>query len=117
MTTYSLALFLHIVGALGMFPPFGLEGVALMNVRRAATAEQFRQWASVFGLLRRLGPASLGLLLLAGLYMAATAWGPQAWITTAFLTLILIALMGARNGLRLAAIGRRLATPQGPLTV
>ncbi len=98
MTAYSIALFLHIVGALALFAALGLEGVALLRLRRAATAEQVREWASVYGLLRRLGPASLGLLLLAGLYMTATTWRAQAWITTAFVSMLLLPLLGAPNG-------------------
>ncbi len=116
MTAYSIALFLHIVGALALFAALGLEGVALLNLRHSATAEQVREWAKVSGLVRWLGPASLGLLLLAGLYMTATTWGPQAWIITAFATMLLLPVLGSRSGLRLAAVGRALATERGPLS-
>jgi hypothetical protein len=115
MNAYSIALFLHIVGALALFATFGLEGFALFSLRRAATAEQVRAWASVFGLLRRLWPASLGLLLLAGLYMTATTWGWQPWILTGLATMLLLPIVGARSGLRLAAVGRALAGERGPL--
>jgi hypothetical protein len=115
MTPYSIALFLHIVGALALFVALGLEGVVLFNLRRAATAEQVREWARVSGLNRRLSPASLGLILLAGLYMTVTTWKSQEWINTAFLTMLLLPVFGALNGRRLAAVGRSLATEQGPL--
>jgi hypothetical protein len=116
MTAYSIALFLHIVGALALFAAFGLEGVALLSLRRAATTEQVREWARVFGLVRRLSPASLGLLLLAGLYMTATTWRAQAWITTALLTMILFPVLGALSGRPLATTVRALATERGPLS-
>jgi hypothetical protein len=116
MTAYSIALFLHIVGALALFAALGLEGVALLRLRRADTAEQVREWTGVFGLLRRLGPASLGLLLLAGLYMTATTWGGQAWITTAFVSMLLLPVLGAPNGLRVAAIARDVSAERGPLS-
>src|SRR5262245_5281993 len=115
MTAYSIALFLHIVGALALFAAFALEGVALLGMRRAASAEQVREWASIFTLQRRIGPASLGVLLLAGLYMTATAWGRQAWTITGLATMFLLPLLGARSGARLAAVGRALATERGPL--
>ena len=34
MTLYSLALFVHILGALALFGAMGLEWVALLNLRR-----------------------------------------------------------------------------------
>jgi hypothetical protein len=115
MTAYSIALFLHIIGALALFAALALEGVALLNLRRAETAEQVREWAKVSGLNRRLGPASLGLLLLAGLYMTATTWRAQGWINTALLTMLLLPVFGALNGRWLAAIGRSLVAERGPL--
>jgi len=54
MTLYSLALFLHIVGALGLFIALGLEWTGLWYLRRAGTAEQAQQWLLAFTLLRRI---------------------------------------------------------------
>jgi hypothetical protein len=108
---------MHIVGALAPFVALGLEGVVLVNLRRAETVEQVREWAKVSGLNRRLGPGALGLLLIAGLYMTITALGPQAWIVTGFATMLLLPVVGAPNGLRLAAGGRSLADELGPLSV
>ena len=47
MTLYSIALFLHVVGALLLFVTLTVEGVALLQVRRAATAEAAEGAAAV----------------------------------------------------------------------
>jgi hypothetical protein len=116
MSFYSVALFLHIVGVLGLFVTLGLEWASLVYLRRATTAEQAREWLSVFGLLRRMGPTSLVTTLLPGLYMAATVWGWVAWIGVALAAMLLLPVFGARNGSRMAAIGQTAATESGLLS-
>src|SRR5437867_2127871 len=69
MTGYTIALFLHIVGALGMFVALAFEWVAWAGLRRSATVQEARGWLGLLGVVRRVGPASLGLILVAGLYM------------------------------------------------
>ncbi len=63
------------VGALGLFVALGIEWTALLRLRGAATVEQAREWLGLFALVRRLGPASLVVVLLAGMYLAGTTWG------------------------------------------
>jgi hypothetical protein len=110
MNLYSIALFLHIVGALGLFIALGLEWASLLNLRRAATAEQVREWLDLFAWTRRLGPISLAVILLAGLYMTATAWRGAAWIVVALAAMVLMVVLGATlTGLRMPAIGRAVA--------
>ena len=117
MSLYSVALFLHITGALGLFAAFALDWTALAALRRARTAEQIREWVSVYPALQRIGPASVGLLLIFGLYMTATAWGPTAWISLGFFSLIAIAALGAVSGIRLARSIASIANGSGPLSV
>jgi hypothetical protein len=117
MTLYSLALFIHIVGALGLFIGLGLEWASLWYLRRATTAEQAQQWLLVFALLRRLYPAAWAAILLAGIYMTATVWGGVAWIGVAFAAMFLLPILGAAiSGRRLAAIGPALTAEQGWLS-
>lgn len=118
MTFYSIALFLHIVGALGLFVALGLEWTSLLYLRRATTIEQAREWLSTFGLLRWVGTSSLGLILLAGFYMMATAWGGAAWTGIALAAMILLAALGgALTGPRMAAVGRAVAAESGSLSL
>ena len=116
MTLYPVALFLHIVGALGLFTALALEWTSLRQLRRAATAEQAREWLGAVRLVRLVGPASLVVLLVPGLYMTATAWGWVPWITVALGAMALLPPLGAFNGLRLARIGPVVAAEQGPLS-
>src|SRR5258708_6623476 len=114
MTPYSVALFLHIVGALGLFAALGLEWTSRSFVGRAATGEQVREWLSVLGMTRRLGPTALVLILLPGFYMMATSWGGAAWILVALAAVVLIAILGASlTGARMGPIGRAAGTASG----
>ena len=44
MSVYSIAVFLHIVGALGIFAAIGLDWAGLSNLRRATDTTQVREW-------------------------------------------------------------------------
>jgi hypothetical protein len=117
MTLYSIALFLHIVGSLGLFVALGLEWTSLVSLRRASTSEQAREWLGVLGGTRRLGPASLAAILLSGFYMMAVTWGWVGWIVVALAAIVLIAVVGATlTGLRIGAVGRAAAAESGPLS-
>ncbi|HYN88256.1 MAG TPA: hypothetical protein VER55_06990 [Ardenticatenaceae bacterium] len=94
MTLYSVALFLHIVGALGFFVALGIEWTALLHLRRATTTEQTREWLGVFAGLRGVASISEAAILLPGLYMAATTWGIAAWIATTLAAWLLIGILG-----------------------
>jgi hypothetical protein len=115
LTLYSIALFLHIAGALGVFAALALDWVGITNLRRARTAEQVRDWAGVYGVIRGLGAASVGALLVFGLYMTAVTWGPTGWIGIGFLSLLFIAVLGAVGGVRLGRILAVAASGQGIL--
>jgi hypothetical protein len=117
MAFYTVGLFLHVVGALGLFAAVSLEWTILLHLRRATTAEQAREWLMVIAGLRRVYPAAFVLILLSGFYMTATAWGGTAWIGVALAVLLLLALVGATlTGVRMPAIGRAVAAETGPLS-
>jgi hypothetical protein len=118
MTAYTLTLFLHIVGALGIFVALGLEWTALTRLRRAATADQVREWLQLPPLLRRIGPPALGLILLTGIYMTFTSWrGDAGWVAVALGAMVLfLPALGALNGIRFGAIARGVAGASGPLS-
>ena len=114
---YSIALFLHIVGALVYFIALGLEQASLVYLRRATLVEQARDWLSVFSSLRLLGPISLVVILLSGFYMMATSLGWTGWIIVALFSLILIAVIGGIvAGPRMGAIGQMIAKESGTVS-
>lgn len=104
---YSISLFLHIVGALGMFIGLGLEQAGLFNLRRATSAAQAREWLSLVDAKRRIeGPSAL-VIVATGFYMVATSWRHQAWPGLSFLAMVLMAILGAAvTGRKLSAIRR-----------
>src|SRR3954470_19159086 len=96
MSAYSIALFLHIVGAIGFFVALGLEWTTVMQLKRAATAEQVRDWLAASGSLKRVSMVSTLTLLLAGIYMMATAWGGIAWLIVSFVAIALMMVVMGR---------------------
>jgi len=113
---YPISLFLHIVGALGLFTSLAFEQAGLFNLRRAQTNAQAREWLSrLRGLQRIQGPSAL-LLLATGLHMMATRWSSQAWAGLGLVGMVLMAVIGAAvTGRRMKAIGQALPAGDGQL--
>lgn len=110
MSVYAIVVFLHVVGALGVFAAMGLEWTCVANLRRASTVAQVREWARLLRNIRMLeAPAGLTILV-TGLYLS-TRWGEQPWIGLGLLGLIIIGVLGgALTGRRAAAIARAVPT-------
>jgi hypothetical protein len=117
MSYYSIALFLHIVGVLGLFVALGLEWTGLWQLRGVTTAEQVRAWLRSSKNARRFGMVAMLTILISGASMMATVWGPVAWIAVSLGVLILMVVLAvALSGPRMAAIGRALTTEKGPVS-
>ncbi|HKW73219.1 MAG TPA: hypothetical protein VJQ08_10375 [Candidatus Dormibacteraeota bacterium] len=86
MSFYSIALFLHVVGAVLLFVLLTIEGLGLQ--RGFATASMNRV----------LGPISAAAIFIPGLYMTATTWGFIPWIVVGIATYVAIAAVGAITG-------------------
>ena len=106
MTLYSIALFVHIVGAVLLFVTLTVEGIALRQLPRAATIEAAQVAAASLRLNRIVGPLSALGVLIPGLYMMATNWGWVAWIVVALISWLLLAVLGAVNGIRIVGLER-----------
>jgi hypothetical protein len=87
MDVYSIALFVHIVGALLLFALLAIEGVGL------------RAGIPTAQLNRILGPISALAILLPGLYMMKAQWGWAGWIVVGITSWVLIAVVGAFTGI------------------
>jgi hypothetical protein len=117
MNIYSIALFLHIVGALGLFVALGLEWTGLRQIRSAISLEQVRPWMGILKNDRKVGFASMLTAVITGIYMMVTVWGVRAWISVTLASLVLlIGLSIVLTGPRMVAVGRSLATEKGPLS-
>ena len=114
MNVYSIALFLHIVGALGFFVALGLEWTGLWQIRSAVRPEPVRAWMGILRSASRVGMTSMLTTVISGFYMMATAWGGVAWIIVTLGALVLVIVLSvALTGPRMVAIGRSLATEKG----
>ena len=113
---YSISLFLHIVGALGLFASLAFEQAALLNLRHASTTPQAREWLSLMrGLQRLQGPSAL-VLVTTGLYMMITSWRHQTWAGLGLVGMVLMAIIGiVVTGRRMKALGRALPVDHGPI--
>lgn len=118
MSLYTLALFLHIVGAIGTFIGVGVWLVAAEALWRTRRVEQVRTLTRLVQPSGVIAIVSILLLGIAGFYMALTAWGEQAtWIIVATISFVLLAPFGAFViDPRLRALARAAAAaPDGPL--
>ena len=106
MFLYSIALFLHVIGALLLFVMLTVEGIALRQLHRAAATEAAQGAAALLRLNRMVGPLSALGVLVPGVYMTVTTWGWVAWIVVALISWALIAVLGAVSGIRILALER-----------
>jgi hypothetical protein len=74
MSHYLIALYLHILGALGFFIALGLEWTSLRRMRASVDASEIRQWLSLANGSGRLGMPSMLLLLISGGLMTYSVW-------------------------------------------
>jgi len=118
MTLYTTALFIHILGAIGVFIGVSVWLFAAMALRRAQSVGQVRALTGLILPSSVVAIDSILLLGVAGFYMAITAWGERAtWIIVATISFLLLAPFGAFViDPRLRALGKATTTlPDGPL--
>lgn len=107
MNLYTLALFAHILGALGLFIGIGLQWISVLRARQVQTVAQVREWTSLTSVTESLVPVASLLILLAGVYMTVTSWGWETpWIDVSLAALVLLGALGG------AVINRRIKAIQ-----
>ncbi len=119
MSTYTLELFLHVSGAIGVFAGAGIWLFGLSALRRARRVEQVR--AIAWLIIVTIPFMVLGLVLMgaAGLGMAISTWGLQTpWIIVSLVSLVLFApinvfILDPRMRALFAKAGEE---PEGPLS-
>src|SRR5690242_3844784 len=106
MTLYTVALFLHILGAVTIGAADALLLVGLLRARGARTVAEVRLWSGLAEGSGRMIPLAVIVLLLPAVYMVVTAWGwATAWIDVALGALLILPLLGRTVlGPRLAAL-------------
>lgn len=117
MNTFSIALFLHIVGALGVSMALGLEWLGLSQIRETTAPDEIRAILRFVISTTRIGFVSMLSTVITGIYMVLAGVGWVPWILVVIGALILaIAIARALTAPRMAAIGRALAAEKGPVS-
>jgi uncharacterized membrane protein len=118
MNLYTLMLFVHISGAIGIFGSLGAMLFGAIALRRAQHTEDVRLLARLINIAGNVAAVCIVILGIAGFYMAATVWGVSAtWIIVATIGFILLAPFGLLViDPRVRAIAKQArATPDGLL--
>lgn len=119
MSLYTVALFVHVVGAIGTFIGVSVWLFAAVALRRVQQVGQVRALTSLIQPSGVLAVVSILLLGIAGFYMAITVWGERAtWIIVATICFVLLAPFGVFViDPRLRAVAKAAAAaPDGPLS-
>jgi hypothetical protein len=103
---YPFAVYLHLLGAFGLFAALVLEWLAVTQVQRSTAVAESKTWSRVLALARRMGPPSMALLVVPGLAMALTRWNFLAWPAVALLGMAMMVAIGLllRNGPMLSVV-------------
>ena len=91
MSRYSIVLFLHVCGDVGIFVGLGAQLLSLMALRRAKAVEQVRTILKLIAMSDPIAVISALLTIIVGLYLALTVWGLlTGWIAVALGSLIVL---------------------------
>lgn len=118
MSIYALALFLHVVGVVGIFAGLAIWLFSAVVLWRAENVEQVRVIAGPTVSAGNVVVGGIVILAAGGFTMAWLAWGIQAaWLDVATVAFVLLAPVGALAiDPRVKAIARLAGTaPDGPL--
>jgi hypothetical protein len=114
---HDAAHFLHVVGALGLTAAFGVEAAGLAGLRRATDADEALLWLRSRRWVLLVGPASIGLVLVTGIYLTVVEWGWDAWILVSLASLVAIAgIGGLLTGIPMARLTPAVEQASGPLS-
>src|SRR5690242_17724831 len=93
--TRLILLFLHVTSAMGIVAGFGIEGLVLVQLRAARSADEARGALANTRYVQRVAGSSLLGAIITGIYLATVYWSWRgAWMGVAFVTVVAIALVG-----------------------
>lgn len=94
---YEVALFVHILGVVGIAGAAVAFWIAMSVLRRIATVEAMRSWSTLAVWSDRAFPVAALVVIAAGAYMVEDVWSwGDGWINTSLIALV---VMGAGGGL------------------
>ncbi|MGZ3637528.1 MAG: hypothetical protein ACXVCX_06770 [Ktedonobacterales bacterium] len=93
---YTVALFIHVLGVIGLFVAVGLVDVAYVQMRRAVTLDQLREWATTAQFAGKSIVFTSLVVLIPAVYMVIVAWRfTTPWVAASLITVIALAILGA----------------------
>lgn len=117
MNTFSTALFLHIIGSLGVSAALGVEWIGMSQIQRMTVPKEIFAILQIVKSTNRLGFISMLVTVMTGFYMVLEAIGFVPWIIVVLAALFLvIALSRTLTAPRMTAIGRTLTTEKDPVS-
>ena len=89
VTRFTIAIFLHFVGMVGLFMGYGFEWVASSLLRGSTNAEEVRAWLRIYRLSLPISGPGLLLLILSGVYFASfTERWKEGWLLASLLAIV-----------------------------
>lgn len=86
---YTLAMFFHFVGLVGLFVGYGLEWIVSALLCRATTTDQVRAWLRVYRTSLPISGPGLLILILSGGYLASFSGAmKQGWLSASLLAIV-----------------------------
>lgn len=110
MNIYPILVFIHVLGAVGLFAALGMELIGMGRLRAAETTGEIRASLAPLAVPRRLGPTALGIAVATGVWMMIRWWRGQSWTAAALVLVVVVAVGGAvlmKRGMQ--RLGRALA--------
>lgn len=93
---YTLALFVHVLGVIGLFVAVGVVNIAYARMRRAVTLEQLREWTTTAQSAGKSIVFTSLVVLIPAVYMVIVAWRfTTPWVAASLITVIALAILGA----------------------
>jgi hypothetical protein len=118
---YPFAVFIHILGALGLFVALALEWLAASAVRRRDADHPRTTSVPTLSIARRIGALSMAFLVVPGLLMALTRWNFLAWPAAGLIGMAMMMAVGLllsrRPALQLQSVQIRIAIALGVVAV
>jgi peroxiredoxin len=112
---YPFAVFIHILGALGLFVTLALEWLV------AIADQQSNAWVATRSVARRIGALSMALLVVPGMLMTFTRWTFLSWPAAGLIGMAAMVAVGVllsrRPALQLQSVQIRLAVVLGVVAV
>ena len=115
MNLYSLAVFLHVTGAIMLGFITGLEWIMILRLRRVVTREEALTAIGHTKIIGKMSPVTWLSILIPGFYMVFVRWGWAPWINTAIAGWLILLISGALiAGKKLTALMKELEAGDAP---